>query len=511
MINQNQAQDIDISNCDKEPIHIPGAIQPYGVLLVLNKGVVFGVSSNADELLGISAEKLQGQLLTNFIDIPTCDYIQNTISQGAINQVSCVEVHWNTKNSKESFDGILHQNKNGMTILELEPKGRYKFSRFSNLNDIIGKAFIAIQMSRDLNEFSQNIVKMVRFITGFDHVMLYQFDRDWHGHVIAEDKDDSRHSYLNHHFPASDIPAQARELYRTNWLRFILDVSYQASTIKLKETTNPLDLSFSTLRSVSPIHIEYLKNMSVGASMSISIIKEGNLWGLIACHHAQSLYIPYNIRNACVLLGEIFSIELASKEQEKRNIALLNLKEITTKLIEQIILEDDIAEGLVRISDSLMDIMESQGIALYLDQRLRILGQTPGKEKVGVLIEWLIENNKGNIFVSQCLADDYPAANEFANTASGILVIPISKLENDFIVLFRPEYVQNLVWAGNPNKSVSIQQGKIKISPRDSFASYKEIVKLRSLPWEQAQVEAAGKIGETIAKRMNKRFELDYN
>jgi light-regulated signal transduction histidine kinase (bacteriophytochrome) len=208
-------------------------------------------------------------------------------------------------------------------------------------------------------------------------------------------------------------------------------------------------------------------------------------------------------------LGQFFSIELVSKEQHSRDMARLKINKIVTMILEQIASENNLAEGLLKDTENLMNLMESQGAALCFDNRLTLLGQTPDKERVIALIEWLGRNNKKKVFVTGCLSDDYPPAREFKDTASGIIAISIPKSVSDYIIWFRPEHVLNLVWAGNPHKPLSNQDGNIKLSPRNSFESWTEISRFRSLPWNPVQIEAANEMYDMIVHHILNKFLLD--
>ncbi|HEY9649181.1 MAG TPA: GAF domain-containing protein, partial [Coleofasciculaceae cyanobacterium] len=275
-------QAVDLTNCDKEPIHIPGLIQPHGLLFALQEPQlkILQVSNNTLQAFGIPPQEILGKNLTNFFDPQLIQQIQSKLTEG-LATINPLNLSLKTQKGKLFFDGILHRS-NGALILELEPVISKEFSNFFSLYHLVQAPIAKIQKTLTLNELCQTIVEEVRKLTGFDRVMVYQFDAEDAGTVIAEDKLDRLSPYLGLHYPASDIPRQARHLYAVNLLRLIPDVNYQPVELVSVDnpvTNQPLDLSFSVLRSVSPIHVEYLKNMGVGASMSISLIRNQKLWG----------------------------------------------------------------------------------------------------------------------------------------------------------------------------------------------------------------------------------------
>jgi light-regulated signal transduction histidine kinase (bacteriophytochrome) len=302
--------------------------------------------------------------------------------------------------------------------------------------------------------------------------------------------------------PASDIPKQARQLYTLNLVRLIPDVNYQP--VELISSDNPvnnksLDLSLSVLRSVSPIHIEYLKNMGVAASMSISLIKDKKLWALIACHHNSPKYLNYELRTACEFLGQVMSLELVAKEDNEDLDYKMSLKSIQSKFIEAIPQNENFMDSLVKDKSNLLNLVGAQGVAIYANDHLSVIGKTPQKVEIQDLIEWMATKINNDIFYTDCLPKLYPNAEKFKNVASGLLALSISQIQKNYILWFRPEVIQTVNWGGNPNKSVEVEQdGNLRLSPRKSFELWQETVRLKSLPWKQCEIDAVLELKNAI-------------
>ncbi len=290
--------EIDLTNCDLEPIHIPGMIQPHGVLLVLQNPTlqIIQVSSNTKEGLGYQPEELLGRILSDLLGDKQVQEIRQCLSK-EFEYANPLNLSIKRGSRSIYFDGIVHD-ADPVILLELERKKLRSKTNFLDFYQQVSGVIAQIQKAPTLLEMSQAVVESIRRITEFDRVMVYRFDKDGAGSVIAEETNQEI-SYLNLRYPPSDVPKQARQLYLLSWLRLIADVNYQPASLipEINPITNqPLNLSHSVLRSVSPIHLEYLKNMGVTASMSISLMQDNQLWGLIACHHCAPKYMSYQTR-----------------------------------------------------------------------------------------------------------------------------------------------------------------------------------------------------------------------
>ncbi|MBD0343775.1 MAG: GAF domain-containing protein [Coleofasciculus sp. Co-bin14] len=488
------SQAVDLLNFNDELLHIPGLIQPHGILFVLNEPdlKILQVSNNTVEILGMPTQELINKKLKTLIKPDKIDSINQYLSED-FESGNQIKISIETQDLIRVFDCTIHRS-DTFVILEIEPIVSEESLDFRDFHYLIKKTLPKIQRTSTLKEMSQLIVKEVRQITGFDRVIIYQFDAEGAGEVIAEDKLDRIVSYLGLHYPALDIPQQARQLYSLNLLRFIPDVNYKpVEIIPAHNPVNnePVDLSLSVLRSVSPCHIEYLNNMGVAACVSISLIREKKLWGLIACHHLSPKYISHRVRTACEFLGQIMSLELAAKEDNEDLEYKLRLKSIQSNFVEAISQPDHLEDGLVKDKSKWLDLASAQGVALCANGHFTLIGKTPQESDIQALIEWVEPKIDNNIFYTDSLPKIYPAAETFKNIASGLLALSISKIQRNYIFWFRPEVIQTVNWGGNPNYPVEIApDGSLGLSPRRSFELWQETVRLKSSPWKRCEIDA---------------------
>lgn len=494
---------VDLSNCNKEPIHIPGSIQPHGVLLALKEAdfTILQISNNTWELFGVRPEDLLNQNLNHLFAAEQIDLLKDSLFPDDLPIVNPIEFTINCHNHLVHFDGIIHR-ADGLLILELEPITSEKSPTFFKFYHLVKMAMSKLQGASTLTDISHILVKEVKQITGFDRVMLYRFDENWHGTVIAEAKPEYLTAYLGLRYPASDIPIQARKLYSQNWLRLIPNAHYQPAAIiptNNPVTDQPLDLSRSVLRSVSPLHVEYMHNMGVTASMSISIMKDKQLWGLIACHHQSPKYIPYEIRNACEFLGHMTSLEMSAKEDSEDVESKIQVKHCHSKLVEYMSLENNFIDGLINQQPNILDLLNAQGAAICFNGDYFTVGNTPEKKELKKLIEWINHHLNEEILSTDSLSQLYPEAEKFRDVASGLIALSISKSQKNYVLWFRPEVVRTVNWGGNPHKPVEVvANGSVRLSPRKSFELWKETVLLKSLPWKPYEINAALELRSAI-------------
>ncbi|MEO1561066.1 MAG: ATP-binding protein, partial [Cyanobacteria bacterium J06632_19] len=347
-------------------------------------------------------------------------------------------------------------------------------------------------------------------ITRSNRVMLYKFNEHNHGCVLAEDKLESMEPYLGLNFPESDIPKPARKMFLSNLIRLIPDSSGESVDIfpQLNPITErPIDLINSTLRSPYPCHIEYLHNMGVGASLTISLIKDGRLWGLIACHHQTPKFVSYELRKACEFLGRMIFNEIYSREETEDYDYRMKLTYIQSTLIDYMSQEDNFIAGLVKNQPNLLDLTSAQGAAICFGGNYTLVGETPKEEEINNLVTWLQKNGDEEVFHTNSLPELYADAEKFKNIASGLLAIPIGK--RNYVLWFRPEVIQTVNWGGNPNQAFEVNQeeGNVRLCPRKSFELWKQTVRLTSLPWQYVEVKAALELRKAIVNIVLRQAE----
>ena len=484
----------DLDGCADEPIHIPGSIQPHGVLIAVSEPdlVVRVVSANCADLLAVDAEDLLGRPLGDGSgglrrsDLESLPQSDHPAEQFPVTTRLLVDGH------ERTVDAVLHRT-DGLLVVEIEPlSGPPPSARTYQLT----RASISrIQRSRRLDELYQVAVEEVSRLTGFDRVMLYRFDDDWNGEVVAEDRraDGDLISFHGLHYPASDIPAQARRLYRSSWLRLIADVGYVP--VPLVPETNPrsgrpLDLSHAGLRSVSPVHLEYLRNMGVAASMSVSLIDDGELWGLIACHHYRGPLRPsYEIRAATEFLGQTLSlrlVETARRESERR----LTLSRSTLATLNAAAREEirPAAVSLTRRTRSVLDLVAAGGAAVSLEGIDSSVGVVPSIDAVRALVA-RARADGGEVRALAQAPEELAAVGEITERACGVLVVSLP--DDQYIVWCRPELIQTVAWGGDPHTAETREGDHGRINPRKSFDKWQENLRGYSAPWTADDVELA--------------------
>lgn len=486
-----------LNECANEPIQFPKSIQEYGILLVMDTNYkIVKVSGNIESFLGIKLQSILNQNLNNFFKLPESFgeyYLPKTNDKyieeegryfQSINKYDLFFIP-----TQKYLQGLLTFVDNYF-VLELE-----EYSNEEELSIAVVCKEVLLSINRNNDNFKKmltSILKKIQNITGSDRIKVYKFASDWSGEVIAEVKVDTMPSYLGLHFPASDIPIQARELYSKNWIRIIPDVDYQAVPIIGNEIDFPLDLSYVSLRSVSPVHIQYLKNMGVKASFSISIIVNNKLWGLIVGHHLEALYLDIEKRSICEFIGQTLSIQIAA--YEKRNLESSRERKITGfEIITSKIFENsDLFGELKKSAEHLIELVNAHSLWIVWNEKEVFVGDIPnGDEDKQKLLNYLknyfSENN--TLFNSNELYKLLPLKPSFLEKAGGVLAISIPTINNSYLIWFKKEKIATVNWAGKPFKKIIIEDDKTKLLPRNSFEKWKETVKRESDPWTLQDIE----------------------
>lgn len=486
---------VDINNCDKEPIHIIGKSQSHGVIVACDKKTlkITQIGENAEAFFGTPYSEFLGEPISILLGEELSKEIAQAREDDEGLDVNEVEV------SDRKFVVIPHLSGESI-ILDFEltdtDYNPFEYQRqLTRILNSLGRASSPLELCNEAARITRNIF-------GYDRVMIYRFDEEWNGEVVAEEKKEELESWLGLHYPASDIPKQSRELFLKHRVRIIADVNYKPVPLhpELSPINNqPLDLSKSELRAVSPIHIEYLQNMKVGASLTAALISNGKLWGLLACHHYSAKYINYYRRQTCDFLTQIFSNELTLKETNQYIKKLDEWSEIRSDLVSQMKYDDKIKKGLLEQEVIFTDLLECEGGALVLNGKIRLLGSTPEKKQVKALTENFLSKLEKPLFFTKNLGKYYEPAKEFQRKASGILAVKLGNSDNDFLMWFRPEVVQNVSWGGNPDKMANFDEEKQRITPRKSFEKWTQKLTGFSDSWQDYQISAAKAIRESLS------------
>ena len=506
--------DADLTNCDREQIHTPGSIQPHGALLVMTDPglTIVHVSENSEAYLGRRPEEVLGRNLESLLGGEGVARVRTgEFAGGDVADLNPVKLELaGPSGSARSFDGVFHRT-GGLLALELELAPARSPDHVASFVQQVRFSLRALQQCKDLHELLDLVALRVRELTGFDRVMVYRFDGDWHGEVVSEAHAGGMEPFLGLHFPASDIPKQARALYCNNWLRLIPDVGYTPAKLRAAPgaDSRALDLSFSVLRSVSPLHVEYLRNMGVAASMSISLIKDGQLWGLIACHHRAPHRLVYETRAVCEMLGQIVSWQLVSLLEVAQTTRRLEAKQAQARLVASMSRPGTLTDGLLASSETFLGFADATGGAVFHEGALHTVGEVPPAEEITALVEWLAQDPAAEVFATDCVSKHLPRAAASKAVASGLLAIALSRQPSEYVLWFRPEQLRTVTWGGDPNKPVEVAAGEARLSPRRSFKAWKELVQLRSRAWSEADLEAARDLlGAIVAVVLRRAAEL---
>ncbi|WP_165694101.1 ATP-binding protein [Teichococcus deserti] len=486
---------VDLSNCDREPIHIPGSIQPHGLIFALAEPelTIVSVSTNVKEWTGRPAAELAGQPVDVLLTEDSADALRRALADADPARGNPYSFSLRDAEAPAGWNGILHRHA-GLLLLELErrdeaaPSYRISFDHVRALTQ-------RLQAARSLDEACTATVAEVRRMTGYGFAMVYRFLPDAAGQVVAEDRAEGMPSYVGLHFPASDIPAQARALYVRNPSRNIPDATYTPSPLQPDadpRNGRPIDLSQAGLRSVSPIHIEYLANMGIRASMSASIIRDGRLWGLVSCMDREPRYPAYEIRQACELMANALAWQIGVLAEIDAANYRVRLKTLQAKLALDMGSAADAHEALRHHSPALLQAVDASGAVLWAAGTLTRVGKVPTEDQLGPLLTWLGTNMRGEAFSTDRLPSLYAeAGNPLPPSTSGLLAVPLSRSGNDMMLWFRPELLQTVQWGGDPNKAASPAAADGRLHPRKSFAAWAEQVRGRSKPWEPYEIAAA--------------------
>ncbi|WP_417628088.1 HWE histidine kinase domain-containing protein [Pararhodobacter aggregans] len=489
---------VDLTNCDREPIHILGNVQSFGALIAISADwIVQHASENSAHVLGLAADALVGCPLGDFLPAASVAKLRERLG-GASNENAVARLFgFDVFGDGRLFDISAHQS-NLSFVFEFEAK-----SRGTDHDElaIVTPMMRRISVEKDILGVSQTAAEQLRSLAGFDRVLVYQFGPEGDGSVIAEAKDSQdAETYLGMHFPASDIPRQARDLYKRSLLRLISDVDDPVSPIvpQYSPEGQPLDLSLAVTRAVSPIHLEYLRNMRVRASMSVSIVIRGELWGLFACHHREPLYVDYERRTAIELLAQFYAYELERREARAVSETAGRAQKLHDRLMMQLSSNEDLEHGFQGIVREIAKVIRFDGIALYSDGKYVTHGKTPGFQDFQTIARFLNTSTVSRVYATDHLVARLPSMEHVIDCCAGILAIPISRKPRDYIVLFRTEAVRQVAWAGNPHKPVEVGAYGARLTPRKSFEIWKEEIGSRSEQWSPTALRAAEAIRVTL-------------
>ena len=489
-----------LDNCEREQIHLAGSIQPHGALLVLREPdlTIQQVSENLCDVLCIPPRDCLGLALAAFM--PTLGAAVRSLAGEQLDHLP-MAVHVELPVTG-ACDVVLHRPASGGLIVEIERRGSAVVSAGA-----IEERLRRIIACGDLAALCDEAARVFRELSGYDRVMIYRFDAEGNGAVVAEARRDDLEPLLGNHYPASDIPNIARRLYLRNRVRVLADVMFAPVPIVPRPAPEggvEPDVSLATLRSPSPIHVQYLKNMGVRATLVVSLVVDGLLWGLISCHHDTARVADFGARVVYELLAEAIATRIAALESFVQSQLEFVVRRIELRMIAAIGRGDDWRSAVFDGAHSLLDPLRATGVALLCEGECRTEGVVPSQTVLNEIAAWMDEQAihglpRNRVFASSALSIDAPRFLPFVDVASGLVATPISATRGEYLLWFRPEVVRTISWGGDPSKPVEVGADLQTIAPRQSFAQWCQRVSGTALAWSAAELAAGRMIGETVS------------
>lgn len=477
-------------------------------MLVLDQanGVVRQASSNAAAMLGLASGSLTN-LAVHRLPGDLAQRIQVAAASAEIHELQPLRCETMVGGVALHWEGALHQIEAGRLIVELEPLADNIAGAAtvivehdqSSLRQQVAGAVQRFSNAASIGVLADSVAQSFRDLIGYDRVMVYKFDADGHGKIIAEARDPRLEALLGNHYPSTDIPQRARELYLRNRVRVLVDVHYTPSQLEpaFLSEGDTLDMSMSYLRSMSPLHLQYLKNMGVTATLVVSIVREGKLWGLIAAHHYSARNVRFAVRTACDLLAEVVSTRIAAIENYAHAQVAVLVRRVEQRLIEATSSEGDWRLALFRNPRTLLQPLEATGAALFTDGEILTSGEVPSTPELRELQRWIDAQSFDSLFNCSAVAKANPALASLTPTASGVMAVKLSTHGSDYLMWFRKEQLVSVTWAGDPSKPM-VNDDAMQLSPRRSFAAWSEIVRGTALPWTSAEIALGRAIGVAL-------------
>lgn len=489
-----ERKNFDSDFCGNLPLHNVNLIQDYGYLLILDIHTlnIIQASENIEQLTGFPVQEVVNTPPSKYFGEKGLQVIEKNLNSGLKQRIP---FDLSTEGaSEETFHALMHI-KTDYILIELEKVDDAQGRGFTDVFQEVKKIMSALEQADTVKKVCETAIHELRKISGFDGILMYRFDQDWNGTVIAEEKDERLQPYMGQTFPASDIPKQARALYLKNPYRLIPNREYQPT--RLYPVINPItnsfiDLSDCNLRSVPAVHLEYMKNMEIKASMSIRVMHNETLWGLISCHHIEAKYLNYEICSIFEWLSAVISTQVSRILDKEEYDISTNLQQIRAELTDRIYDEDSVVSGLFNEENTnILNLFDATGALIVLNGRLETIGNVPDKDEIDNLLLWLEGKNVHKIFATEHISDLYEDAQHFAKIGSGVLVVPIDGSKGDYLVCFRPEVVETINWGGDPNQAINFEKDGVKYHPRNSFRLWKQTVKHTAVPWSGREIEVA--------------------
>jgi two-component system, chemotaxis family, sensor kinase Cph1 len=483
----------DSELCGSLPIHLTNSIQPHGVLVVIDRKSkkIIQVSENAEQVFATPFQEVINKTLQSYIGEKGVD----TLHKFSGEYENRLPMTWTI--GKNDFLVMVHsREKYFVAEVDIEPVRPNEQETFIKVFQDTRQSMSAIESGKNIKDVCRIAAEELKRISGFDKVMIYTFDEDWNGTVLAEAMEKGMESYLGFTFPASDIPKQARQMYLKNPYRLIPDANYKP--VRLYPVINPvtqsfIDLSDTNLRSVVAVHVEYLKNMGVTASMSIRIMRDDTLWGLIACHHRTAKTPSYQQCSVFELLSNIISAKVTSLLNSKSHEVDTKIKETYTAVLEEVYKKQSLQEAFFA-TPGILELFNATGGLMTKGDQFTSVGDVPDHTYIDDLLLWLQTRDIPAIFFTESLGAIYDQGEEYKEIASGFLAIRMDYTEEEYLILFRPEVVRVITWGGNPDERIQFEKDEKNYHPRNSFKQWQQKVSGVSSDWLTEELQIAEKL-----------------
>ncbi|RYY20173.1 MAG: GAF domain-containing protein [Chitinophagaceae bacterium] len=488
----------DSEFCGNLPIHLINVIQSYGALAVLEKNTlnIIQVSINIDTVMHLSADHVVNKPFSMFLGAGQLELFNEKASARSKDKTPFL-----LSIKGREYWVLLHETAD-YHLLEINfHQDGTGSNSFVDVYQSLKGAIAAIEKCETIQDAAVITARELKKASGFDKVMIYRFDENWNGNVLAEEREPDMESYLNFTFPASDIPKPARDLYYKNSYRFIPDCNYKP--VKLYPVINPqtqafIDLSDCNIRGVSAVHIEYLKNMKVTASMSTRILSDDKLWGLIACHHKTPKPMSFKICVIFELLSGIISSKINALTRNEKLILNNRLKDVYSAIVEHIFRTRDLSGPVLSDSPEILKLFSAGGAVIAHRGEKISIGNTPPPQHIEDLLLWLNAKRITSTYTTNSLAREFDGAQQYRASGSGLLAIPINSENSEFILIFRPEVIQVTDWGGDPEQRIVFEDDMKTYHPRFSFKLWREQISGVSLPWKDEELEVAAQLQSFI-------------
>jgi light-regulated signal transduction histidine kinase (bacteriophytochrome) len=495
----------DSDFCGSLPLHQINHVQDYGCMLVVDPELnILQASENTSTHLGVPAEKLIGKQVTALLNPDSHSQIKKITNRSDLHKKQSGRI--TMTNGEERL--AVANNHSTYSIIEIEPL-QTNIESFTDSYQRIRPAIDLIESGKTAAEILSGAAESLKTLSGFDKVMIYRFDEDWNGHVVAEAKEDGMDQYLGLAFPASDIPKQARELYKKNPYRLIPNVDYTPARLYPlinQSQSGFVDMSSCNLRGVAKVHLEYLNNMGVKSSMSTRIMKDDSLWGLISCHHRQPYFLNFDECLLFELLSGIISSRLTALEIRENSEALHQLHPFQSEVLSGLYSSPTIQQGIVSRLPMIMKAMDCTGIMLTTENKIYTDGVTPNTSDAEQLLNWLQTRDLSQPYIDNQLSAHLDDAINYSDIGSGIISLPLIPDKREFLIMFRKETPSEINWGGNPNEAINFEEGGKEYHPRNSFRIWQESVRNSAVPFTSAQIRFARDLQNTILSRYLNAF-----